>query len=218
MDRRNFIKVCSVSAAAIAAGVQSRLVYSDVKDFAKVKLVDASGQPLKASSLSKEEAYIFMYPYISTPCFLINLPGAGEGGVGPNKSVVSYLAVCTHQLAYPEKAASEISYIPGKGDVAGQAASITCCVHNSAFDPAADGKVITGAAAKPLAAVRLEHDAGADEIYATGMSGADMLEDFFKAFKRKFNREYGWGKYKTEVKDTASTVLLSKYSGDVDSC
>jgi arsenite oxidase small subunit len=204
MDRRDFIKVCGASAVAIAAGGQGRLVYADMKDFAKVKLVDADGKPIKASSLSKDEAYIFMYPYASTPCFLINLPGAAEGGIGPNKNVVGYLAVCTHQLAYPKKSASEISYIPGKGD--------------SAFDPAADGKVLAGAAAKPLPAVRLEHDAATDEIYATGMSGVDVIEDFFKANKSKFNREMGFGKYKEEVKDTAATMLLSKYSGEVDMC
>jgi arsenite oxidase small subunit len=218
MDRRNFIKVCSVSAAAIAAGVQSRLVYSDVKNFAKVKLVDEGGQPLKASSLSDKEAYVFMYPYASTPCFLINLPGPGAGGVGPKKNVVGYLAVCTHQLAYPKKSSSEISYIPGKSDVAGQSAAISCCVHNSAFDPAADGKVLAGAASKPLPAVRLEHDAATDEIYATGMSGADLIEEFFKANRAKFNREMGFGKYKEEAKDTAPAVLLSKYSGEVDAC
>ena len=218
MDRRDFIKVCSASAVAIAAGAQSRLVYSDVKDFAKVKLVDESGQPIKASSLSGKEAYIFMYPYASTPCFLISLAGAAEGGVGPNKNVVGYLAVCTHQLAFPKKSESQISYIPGNSDVAGQSGSITCCVHNSAFDAAAGGKVLTGKASAPLPAVRLEHDAATDELYATGMSGAEVIEDFFKANRAKFNREMGFGKYKHEVKDTAQTILLSKYSAEVDAC
>jgi arsenite oxidase small subunit len=234
MDRRDFIKVCSASALAVAAGGQSRLVFSDAKDYAKVKLVDAAGNPLKAASLDQKEAYVFDYPFAGTPCFLISLPAAapagtalttatGEnytfaGGVGANKNVVAYLAVCTHQMAYPKKSSSQMSYSPGNSETAGRGVVITCCAHNSAFDPAAGGKVITGAASQPLPAVRLEYDPASDEIYATGMYGADMIEEFFKAYRAKLNRELGFGKYKEEVKGTAPTILLSKYSAEADSC
>jgi arsenite oxidase small subunit len=234
MDRRDFIKVCSATAVAVAAGAQSRLVYSDAKDYAKVKLVGADGNPLKASSLDQKEAYFFNYPFAGIPCLLISLPAAApagaalkteagedytfQGGVGPNKNVVAYMAVCTHQLAYPKKSGSQISYIPGNSETAERATVITCCAHNSAFDPAEGGKVLTGKASQPLPAVRLEHDAATDELYATGMYGADLIEDFFKAYKRKLNQELGFGKYKEEVKDTAQAILLSKYSEEVDAC
>lgn len=234
MDRRDFIKVCSASAVAVAAGVQSRLVHAEAKDFAKVKLVDADGQPLKASSLSAKEAYVFNYPYAGTPCFLISLPAAapagtalktdgGEeysfaGGVGANQNVVAYLAVCTHQMAYPKKSSSQMSYNPGKSEVAERAAVITCCAHNSAWDPAAGAKVLTGKASQPLPAVRLEHDAASDEIYATGMYGANLIEDFFKKFKAKMNQEMGFGKYKEEVTGTAQAIPLSKYAAEADMC
>jgi len=235
MDRRNFIKVCSASAAAIAAGAQSRLVYSGTaKDYAKVKLVDVDGQPLKASSLSQKEAYVFNYPYAGTPCFLISLPAAapagaalkteaGEeysfaGGVGPNKNVVAYLAICTHQMAYPKKTESQMGYNAGLSEVAGRTAVITCCAHNSAFDPAAGGKVMTGKASQPLPAIRLEHDAATDELYATGMYGAELIDTFFKNYKAKLNAELGFGKYRQEAKGTTPAVLLSKYSAEADSC
>ena len=234
MDRRDFIKVCSASAVAVAAGAQSRLVYSDAKEYAKVKLVDENGQPLKAASLSQKEAYVFNYPFAGTPCFLISLPAAaaagtalktesGEdytfaGGVGPNNNVVAYLAVCTHQKAYPKKSSSQMSYNPGQSEVAERSAVITCCAHNSAWDPSAGAKVMTGKASQPLPAVRLEHDAATDEIYATGMYGADMIDDFFKSYKAKLNKELGFGKYKQEVTDTAPAVLLSKYTEEADLC
>jgi len=235
MDRRSFIKVCGASAAAIAAGAHTQLVYSGTaKDFARVKLVDENGQPLKASSLSQTEAYVFGYPYAGTPSFLISLPTAapagaslkteaGEeysfaGGVGANKNIVAYLAVCTHQLAHPEKKGSVMGYSAGNSETAGRAAVITCCAHNSAFDPANGARVLTGKSTQPLPAIRLEHDAATDELYATGMYGADLLDEFFKKFKSKLNQEFGIGKYRVEASGTVQTVLISKYSVDADRC
>lgn len=235
MDRRNFIKVCGASAAAIAAGTRAPLVFSGTaKDYARAKLVDADGVPLKATSLIQTEAYVFGYPYVGTPSFLISLPAAapagaalktqaGEdysfaGGVGPNKNIVAYLAVCTHQLAHPEKKASVIGYSAGNSEVAGRSAVITCCAHDTAFDPANGGSVITGKGTQPLAAIRLEHDAATDELYATGMYGADLLDEFFKKFKSKLNQEFGIGKYREEASGTVQTVLLSKYSAQADVC
>jgi arsenite oxidase small subunit len=235
MDRRSFIKVCGASATAIVAGIQAPLAYSGVaKDFPRAKLVDADGQPLKASSLVQTEAYVFGYPYAGTPSFLISLPAkakantslktqAGEeytlaGGVGPNKNIVAYLAICTHQLAHPEKSVSVISYIPGNSEAAGRAGVITCCAHNSAFDPADGARVLTGMASQPLPAIRLEHDAATDELYATGMYGAELIDEFFKKFKAKLNQEFGIGKYREEATGTAKTMLLSKYSAEADSC
>jgi arsenite oxidase small subunit len=235
MDRRSFIKVCGASAVAIAAGSQTQLVYSGTaKDYAKVKLVDENGNPLKASSLSQSEAYVFGYPYAGTPCFLISLPKAapagaslkteaGEeysfaGGVGPNKNVVAYLAVCTHQLAHPEAKGSVMGYNAGMSETAERAAVITCCAHNSAFDPADGARVLTGKASQPLPAIRLEHDAATDELYATGMYGADLVDEFFKKFRSKLNKEFGIGKYRAEASGSVKTVLLSKYSAEADVC
>jgi arsenite oxidase small subunit len=235
MDRRSFIKVCGASAAAIAAGTRAPLVYSGTAtDYGRAKLVDETGQPLKASSLSQKEAYVFGYPFVGTPSFLISLPAAapagtelktaaGEaysfaGGVGPNKNIVAYLAICTHQLAHPEKSGSVMGYNPGNSEAAGRSVVITCCAHNSAFDPTAGAKVVTGAASQPLPAIRLEHDAATDELYATGMYGADMVDEFFKRFKSKLNKEFGIGKYREPAGSTVQTVLISKYSEEADLC
>ena len=233
MDRRNFIKVCGASAAALAAGAHTQLVYSGTaKDFARAKIVDENGKPLKAASLSQTEAYVFGYPFVGTPAFLISLPAAapagaplktesGEdyrfpGGVGPKKNVVAYLAVCTHQFAHPERKSTEMNYSAGNSETAGRAAVITCCSHNSVFDPGTGGNVLTGKASQPLPGIRLEHDAATDEIYATGMYGADFLDDYLKKFKSKLNQEFGIGKYREAASGTVQAVLLSKYSTDVD--
>jgi arsenite oxidase small subunit len=235
VDRRSFIKVCSVSAAAIAAGTQVPLVYSGTaKDYARVKLVDADGKPLKAGSLSQAEAYVFNYPFAGTPSFLVSLPAAAPagaslktstdeeysfvGGVGPKKNIVAYLAICTHQLSYPKKSGTVIGYNPGSSEVAGRSVVITCCAHDTAFDPAAGASVITGKATEPLPGIRLEHDAATDELYATGMYGADIIDKFFKKFRAKLNKEFGIGKYREPAGGTVQTVLISQYSEEVDLC
>jgi Rieske Fe-S protein len=235
MDRRSFIKICSASAAAVAAGGQTQLVYSGAaKDFARAKLVDETGQPLKASSLSQKEAYIFGYPYAGTPSFLVSLPKAapagaslktesGEeysfpGGVGRDQNIVAYLAICTHQLAHPEKKSSVMGYNAGNSETAGRGVVITCCAHNSAFDPADGGRVLIGKASQPLPGIRLDYDASADELYATGVYGADLIDEFFRKFKSKLNHEFGIGKYRGAASGTVHVVPISKHSAEAHVC
>lgn len=201
---------------------------TELTSFARVKLMDAQDQPIKASALGDTDAYIFNYPYASTPSFLINLgkPAADgnklvtrdgneyawRGGVGANKSIVAYTAICAHQLAYPTKDVSLITYNSNKSEIAGRSGVITCCVHNSVYDPAQGAKVLSGPAAGPLSAVALEYDAATDELYATGVYGGTLFDDFFKVYKTQLNAELGAGTAKELVTATAKTVPFAEYS------
>jgi arsenite oxidase small subunit len=240
MDRRQFIKVCGGVSAA-CAGAQTGLIQpafsAELMTYQKVKLVDDQGKPLQAKSLTTTEAYVFHYPMQGTPCFLINLekPAGGgvslktqsgedytwKGGAGPENKIVAYSAICTHQLAYPGKAISPITYNTQKSAAAGGASGmIVCCAHITAFDPAQGGKVVLGPPPlpQPLATIQLEHDAATDELYATGVYGGTVYDDFFTAFKVQLNEEFGRGAYKKEVADTAAAVPLSKYTTVALSC
>lgn len=235
MDRRSFIKICS--AVAITGTVSPCFVgktqAAELIAYARVKLVDAQGQAIKASMLNGSYAYIFNYPYVSTPCILINLDkpvsnnklttSAGVeyewmGGVGSNKSIVSYNAICSHQLAYAGKEVSLISYNTEKSEMAGRAGVITCCTHNSVFDPAQGAKVISGPATGPLSSIALEHDSVTDEIYATGVYGGLLFDDFFKAYKIQLNEEFGRGKAKDLVANTAQVVPFAEYTKTIIKC
>ncbi|BBP04911.1 (2Fe-2S)-binding protein [Sulfuriferula plumbiphila] len=201
---------------------------TELTSFARVKLVDAQGQPIKASALGSAEAYLFNYPYASTPSFLINLgkPApdgnklvasdgneyAWRGGVGANKSVVAYTAICAHQLAYPTRDASLITYNPNTSEIAGRGGVITCCAHNSVYDPAQGARVLSGPAAGPLSAVALEYDVATDELYATGVYGGTLFDDFFKAYKTQLNAELGAGKARELVTAMAKVVPFAEYS------
>ena len=238
MDRRGFIKICGGTAAL--AGLQATyletICAAEVKSFNRVKLVDEQGNPLKAAQLTKEEAYIFHYPYRSTPCFLINLAAKpaeamtmqaddGDykwpGGIGPNGALVSYSAICAHQLSYPSKEHSPIHYTgKTRSALAGGAGMIVCCEHERVYDPSQGGKMVvtTKEATQPLLATVIEHDPATDEIYATGVAGGLLYDEFFRSYKRVLLAEYGPGGAKTEVADTAPAVLMSKFTGGIDQC
>jgi arsenite oxidase small subunit len=116
MERRGFIKACAATVAAIGAPD----VAADARPrfYAKAKLVDEKGAPMRAGAIPANRNLIFHYPFAATPCFLLNLgkpvkpvqlkTGSGEpyewkGGVGTSRSVVAYSAICAHRLSYPTK-------------------------------------------------------------------------------------------------------------------
>ena len=126
MERRDFIRVCTAS--AIGLGAQRAFAAGDAKPlhYARTLLTDKAGRPLLAKNLAVGENYVFNYPFEGTPCFLLNLGqptvqsvalktenGAAyqwPGGVGPQRAIVGYSAICSHKLTYPTRQISFISY------------------------------------------------------------------------------------------------------------
>jgi arsenite oxidase small subunit len=230
MERRTFVKLCTGTAAVLAADPSRLLAQeSTMKPYQRVKLEDGSGGALSLKTLDKDVSYIFAYPYKGIPCVLLNLgnPLQGgaklktaqgqtytwPGGVGPDQSVVAYVSICTHQLAYPNKNQSFINFQKGKSAVSGKAGMITCCLHNSVFDPSAGGKVIMGDAVQPLPTIVLDYDSKEDAVYATGVvGGGELFENFFGAFKKELRQEYGRGVADEEVSGSATVVPLSDYT------
>jgi len=118
MDRRSFIRICtSVAAASLA----SPSFFSDFlgakghefKPYKKAPLLREDGKPLKPEEIKPDKQYLFFYPYRATPCLLINLGYEVKpvevrlsdgstyrwgGGIGPQRSIVAYSAICPHQL------------------------------------------------------------------------------------------------------------------------
>jgi len=214
MKRRDFVRLCSSSLAVAAAsgGLLSVARAAEPVSHQRARLADADGTPLKASSLAAGGDWVFFYPYVSTPAFLIRLDGAAEGGVGPDNSVVAFAAICPHQFIYAKKGISLFTFNAGESAVAGRSDVITCCAHNSVYDPAGAGKNIGGPAPTPLTGIMIEHDPSSDELYATGTTGDGLYQEFFKAFKIELNEEYGRGAYREEAKDNATAVPMSEFA------
>ena len=234
MDRRRFVRVCSSGLAA--AMVSPRLLAQEgsvEQRYHRVRLITRDGSPVKASSLQAGVAYIFHYPFQGTPCFLINLgkPAAGTvlkdasgqdyewgGGVGEQRSIVAFSAICSHQLSYPSKQHSFINYEQGTSKVAGRSQVIVCCAHHSVYDPAKGAQVLSGPAPAPLASILLEHNKESEDLYAVGTLGSELFTDYFRAYKRELIQEFGRGVSRQEVAGAATVVPISEYTQEQIRC
>lgn len=232
MKRRDFVQICAATAACTtlpgpaAAATQARL-------YRRARLVDEKGQPIRVGALQAGTNYVFDYPYSSTPCFLLRLarPTAGgvdlrtesgqtyrwEGGIGEDKSVVAYSAICAHKMTYPTKQVSFIAYRDAPSPVAGPGKVITCCSDRSVYDPAAGARVVSGPAPQPLATIILEHDPKADEVFAVGTFGGEMFAEFFRKYEFRLQLEMG-PRARDEVDGTATVRTLENYSSQWAKC
>ena len=206
VDRRRFLKICASAGAAVAASpsLMARPA-GELRPGERVQLVDVDGKALQPGSLTVGRSYVFHYPYVTTPCFLIDLGSPAEpgdelltsegepyrwsGGVGPGHSIVAFSAICAHKMSYPTRAVSFIDYRdkPVSGNSNGsnwwnRGQVIYCCSEGSVYDPRDGARVLAGPAPQPLAAVSLEFVDDEHALYATGIYGGDMLEQFLDKF------------------------------------
>jgi Rieske Fe-S protein len=208
MDRRSFLESCSAGAACLS-GAWSFPSWAEIvrqKDYAPALLVDERGDPLRASELKAQANYVFHYPFEATPVFLLDLgkpvepyaittPSEGAyswpGGVGRNHSIVAFSAICAHQLVYPTRDVSFISFRKKRAQRGVQDGLIHCCAENSQYDPARGAEVLSGPAKQPLCAVLLAHDPKADTLTAHATLGPELFDEFFRKYQLKLSFEVG---------------------------
>ena len=181
--------------------------------YARVQLTDEHGELLSPTKLTVGRNYIFHYPFEATPCFLLNLgrPTGTDvelktengsvyrwpGGVGPNRAVVAFSAICAHRMSYPTRQISFISYRERSSSPANaRARVIHCCSEHSEYDPAAGGRVVGGPAPQPLSAILLEHDRSTDGLHAIGTLGGELYNEFFAKYEFKLTMDYGRGMHR----------------------
>lgn len=202
--------------------------------FPAAKLTNKSGAPLKSADIPAGEAMVFSYPLAGVPCFLVNLgdrPSKSntalknedgeyqwQGGVGPKERFVAFVAICTHQMSYPQPKVSYLRYAASGSELAGGSGKIVCCAHGSVYDPTAGAKVVVGPAPMPLLPVRLVYDPASDELSADGMMGMVFVKRFFKTYKADLIARFGPGGYRQEVGEKTACIPLSQYSGMVPAC
>ena len=74
IKRRHFLECGALVTGAAALGTFSAAWgAAEPRRYSRALLVDARGDPLKASTLTPRTNYVFHYPFASTPCFLLNL-------------------------------------------------------------------------------------------------------------------------------------------------
>ena len=232
MERRDFVKLCAAAASG-AALPQANAANLTARMYRRATLVDDKGVPIRIGSLKAGQNYVFDYPYTSTPCFLLRLdsptpggidlatesgqPYRWEGGVGADKAVVAYSAICAHKMTYPTRQVSFIGYRDGPSPVAGKGKVITCCSDRSVYDPSAGARVVSGPAPQPLATILLEHDPKADEVRAVGTFGGEMFAEFFRKFEFRLKLEMG-PRMREQVEGTTVVRQLETYSSQWAKC
>src|SRR5262249_4674317 len=114
MERRDFLRTCALLGGAAGFAARSS-VWADAapRYYAKTRLIDIHGAPIRIGDLATETNYVFHYPYAATPCFLLKLGRRVDanpelrredgstyswpGGVGPERNVVAFSAICAHK-------------------------------------------------------------------------------------------------------------------------
>lgn len=229
MERRDFIHVCAASAIGWGTSRASVAADAQPRHYTRTRLTDESGQTLRAAQLVAGENYVFQYPFEGTPCFLINLgksttrnvtlkTGDGTsyqwpGGVGPQHAIVGYSAICSHQLAYPTRQISFISYRErSTASKISKPNMIHCCSEHSEYDPAAGARVMGGPAPQPLCAILLEYERASDALFATGTLGGEMFNTFFSKYAMRLALEHGSpARAQQRVAGTSTVTALARF-------
>ena len=208
MHRRGFIESCTAGAACASAATAWPVFAANArpKPYSRALLVDELGEPVRASRLRPLDNYVFHYPFQATPVFLLRLgqPATGTalslgasdsyawpGGVGTDRSVVTYSAICTHKLVYPTPEVSFISFRKTRARRGVQDQVIHCCAESSQYDPARGAQVLSGPAPQPLCAILLEYNAKADSLTAWATLGGELFDEFFRKYEAKLSLDVG---------------------------
>ncbi len=235
MSRRGFVKLCT-SAIALVSASPTLLAQPDTapRRYPRARLVDAHNRPITAERLKTGESYLFHYPHVSTPCFLLNLgkpsavgsqlstedgrPYRWEGGVGPQRSIVAFSAICAHKMSHPARTVSFINYrhqpVTFKDSderLTQRPQVIYCCSEKSVYDPADGARVLGGPAKQPLAAILLEEDKHDGSLHATGAYGGEMFERFLREFGFRLALELRVADVRALVADSVTVVPLTDY-------
>jgi arsenite oxidase small subunit len=202
-----------------------------VREYQKALLVDEHGQPIKASAILPLTNYVFHYPYVATPVFLLNLgkpvapqvlstkdrePYDWPGGVGAQRNIVAFSAICAHKLVYPTKEVSFISFRRTRAQKGVQDELIHCCADHSQYDPARGAQVLSGPAPQPLAAILLSYDAKQDTLTAHGTLGGELFDEFFRKYDAKLSLDVGPSAHK--VVSQAVVTELSRFCRNSIQC
>ncbi len=234
INRRGFVKFCMTALAVSTQRAAFARPQGELKTYQRSLLIDGTQRPVHASDLVIGENYIFHYPYVTTPCFLLNLgaPAAAEielqtesgqsyswqGGVGPDASIVAFSAICAHKMTHPAKAVSFINYrhervrFQNKRRQESEGSKlIYCCSEKSVYDARNGARVLGGPAKQPLAAIRLAYDESKDGLYALGTYGGEMFDKFFAKFSARLQLEYLTSKVDRQVGAQTEVTPLDQY-------
>ena len=240
-DRRGFIKLCLGAVSASNVSYAFSDFTQPVHNYNQSTLVDFRMKPIVSQDIKVGKAYIFHYPYVTTPCFLIDLGEpvresvtlktkeghsySWKGGVGPDQSIVAFSAICAHKMTHPAKSVSFINYKHGKVSYRDMnhepkigSNLIYCCSERSVYDVSRGASVLGGPANQPLTAILLDYDKRTRSLTAVGTLGGEMYTSFFEKFKDRLQLEYQISEVEKLANAHTEVMLLENFSKSQRSC
>jgi arsenite oxidase small subunit len=164
LSRRNFLKSSGGAAAVISTAAGAALVGTPAaaaptagNSATSTTLPYPRSRVAKVAAMPLNQAVNFNYPDDSSPCIAIRMESAVAGGVGPNKDIVAFSAMCTH-MGCPLVYDSETK-------------AFKCHCHFSMFDAEVNGQMVCGQATENLPRVLLNYDSENDSVTAVGIDG-----------------------------------------------
>lgn len=160
LSRRHFFKVSGglAASAGLASGVVPATAEAAPSADAGRTHLPYPRKPLGAAAkLKVGQTVAFTYPDASSPCTLLKLGKAAEGGVGPDRDIVAYSTLCTH-MGCP------VSYEAKSG-------CFKCPCHFSTFDAEKAGQMVCGQATEDLPRIVLQYDAQSGAVSAVAVDG-----------------------------------------------
>jgi arsenite oxidase small subunit len=169
MERRTFLKLAAAAGGAVT--VAALLSTLKAGTFVPPPTAVAAWPIVTVTNISKLTnlmPLVFYYPLTSTPNYLVKLGVAATGGIGPDKDVVAFSAICQHlgcQYGFLAPGASPVCNSSFKAVIP----MGYCCCHGSQYDFVDGAKVIGGPAPRPVPMVMLQLDTATGDISAVGM-------------------------------------------------
>ena len=169
MERRTFLKLAAAAGGAIT--IAALLSTLKAGTFVPPPTTTAAWPTVTVTNINKLTnltPVVFYYPLTSTPNYLVKLGVAATGGIGPEKDIVAFSAICQHL-------GCEYGFVaPGGSPPCNAAYKATmsmgyCCCHGSQYDFVHGAKVIGGPAPRPVPMVQLQLNSATGDISAVGM-------------------------------------------------
>ncbi len=159
LNRREFLLYSGASAAAVS----TITLFPGTAQAQEARVVGYPRKLIaKLSELQDNKPIDFNYPDDgkNSGCMLVKMGVEAGGGIGPQKDVVAYSYLCTHQGG-----SLQATYkVTDDQRTLGQ-----CPFHLSVYDLRRHGIIVSGQAYQSLPQIMLELDG--DNIYAAGMMG-----------------------------------------------
>lgn len=162
VSRRDFLKMGGAGAATAGTAIATTggaLLGSGaaVADTGRITLPYPVNRVANAAQLAVNKPVSFTYPDDASPCVVVRMGKAVQGGVGPDNDIVAYSTLCTHMGC------------PVIYDA--DSRRFKCPCHFSTFDCEKDGQMITGQATEDLPRIVLSYNAKTGDVSAVGVDG-----------------------------------------------